>query len=1454
MNKKDAIFKNDDICIIGMAGEFPKAGNIAEYWQNLVDGRCCITRNRELDSGSFVSAFGVLDGLYRFDSEFFGISDFDAEKMDVQQRKLIENVYLALENAGYADRKKDSSVTGIICSAHAAHYVWEDYYINRSYEKERGSMIGMYNGSAFASRIAYLLNLTGPSLTVDCACASSGVDIEVASACLRAGECRQCVVAAASVLPSQQGYYKAENALSADGCVRPFDKNGTGFVPGSAAAAVVLKRYADAVEDNDEILAVIKGSYVCNDGSRKVGFAAPSVQGEYEAVSNAMKKAGAAPGDIGYVECHGTATPLGDAIEITALKKVFKGREGKCGIGSVKSNIGHTDTVSGLSGIIKVICSFRSGIIPRSIGCDEENEEIKPKSPVFVVKENIMWDKESVKLALVNSFGVGGINASIVLQEPPERASVSSSSVYDIIPLSAKNEASLKAQMSALKSSCTDTGAAAWTFRYDRPHFNKRTYLVNDNGTLKDGWGGIREAVPARKNKLLFIFPGGGSQFTSMGRELYAGDRLFREKADICMEVMQRTAGIDLRSYITGARETDSFSIAEGLCLIFMFSYAAASELISLGAKPDYLLGESFGEYAAACISGVLTLEDAVRLIAARGELLEKTEPGAMLGISAERGAVERLIAGTGAEISAVNFINRITVSGTAEDVELVRKRAEEENIYVSVLPVSRAGHSSLLNGILGDFEKAANDVSFGKMAVPVISSCEGGFVAEERIASAGFWVKNLSGTSEFYSAVSAVSDIENLVIIEVGTGTQLSSFASKILNANTTKRVIALVSESSVPERLQFNCALGELWACGADIDWDRLYADRAAVPDRSSVPGYCFGGREFRHELRAPEAGSSGGSIAVFGGLGDSNFEKSRYIVTSGCERTVFVEPRSSAYLTSTGADRLFAEKDSLLSAITQKYFASGDITPLNDIPGYKELADKLCAACIMDHFRLCPDFDENGVYTSDKLIAMLGVVPVHHPFIRFFIRFMCDYGYASDDCGLVTFTERAKALSDKRTVLEECHNRLGEYTKYMDFCVRVSDSYDDAFRGKIDSGSVLYPGGSMDTVIELHKSMESTTFNRRCIEALAEIVRKAAEGSDRPLRILEVGGGTGELTDPVLGALEGLEISYCFTDIGNSFVAARNKLDSEQGRSFVSHRVLDISSSPSKQGFAESSFDIIICLDVVQATADIRRTLGNIAYLLADGGMFGMAQTCGGNDVTNMIFGFAPGWWNYENDPERDRITMSEDKWRAAMTASGFRDVMSFPENMSSDCYVFAMRAPEECKPGEHKLCISEYERNYRRLSALSDGVSLTFADISSAEEAEALAGSLECACVISDRRILSSDTVSSSEPGDEGDDEKLTAIVKDILGVERVSFNDRLADIGFDSLSGLILCSRLKESFGVELGLNDLSGCDRISDIMELVSGSDSIEMPAVSTEPESSAPSKNIDDLISDMGL
>lgn len=443
MKRSKLIYNYNDICIIGMSAEFPKSHNITEYWENLVNGIDCTERYGESNGENYVAAYGTIDDPYRFDNDFFGISNFDAEKMDIQQRKLIENIYGALESAGYAGSKNSRYVTGLFCGSGEAKYVWEDVYLNNVYDNEKISMLGMYTGSAVATRIAYLFNFTGPCMAFNAACATGLVGISLAVRSLENHECDHCVVAAASIEPCQDGYYIAENAISSDGRTCAYDKNGTGFVPGSGAAAVVLKRYGDAVRDGDNILGVIKGIAVGNDGNRKIGFAAPSIQGEYEVISRVMKEAKFTPDDVTYIEGHGTATPLGDSVEISALKKVYGDKKnGSLLLGSVKSNIGHTDLVAGLAGLIKVLCSFEKGVIPASINCCDVSEEIGDDTPISILRENYIWESNA-RIAGVSAFGIGGVNAHLLVQEPPTKNETSSEDCV-VIPLSAKSATSLK--------------------------------------------------------------------------------------------------------------------------------------------------------------------------------------------------------------------------------------------------------------------------------------------------------------------------------------------------------------------------------------------------------------------------------------------------------------------------------------------------------------------------------------------------------------------------------------------------------------------------------------------------------------------------------------------------------------------------------------------------------------------------------------------------------------------------------------------------------------------------------------------------------------------------------------------------------------------------------------------------------------------------------------------------
>lgn len=1454
MKRNQLIYNYNDICIIGMSAELPKAHNITEYWENLVEGRDCIERYGESGDENYVAAYGAIDDPYRFDNEFFGISNFDAEKMDIQQRKLIENVYGALESAGYAGSKDSGHVTGFFCGSSDAKYVWEDVYLNHVYDREKVSMLGMYTGSAFATRISYLFNFTGPCMSFNAACATGLVGISLAARSLANYECDHCVVAAASIEPCQNGYYIAENAISSDGRTCAYDRNGVGFVPGSGAAAIVLKRYGDAVRDGDNVLGVIKGIAVGNDGNRKIGFAAPSIKGEYEVISRVMKEAGLTPDDVTYIEGHGTATPLGDSVEISALKKVYGDKKnGKLLLGSVKSNIGHTDLAAGLAGLIKVLCSFEKGIIPASINCTDVSEEIDGNAPISILRENVGWG-DNARIAGVSAFGIGGVNAHLLVQEPPVKNEAHSEECV-VIPLSAKNVTSLKAAADDLrkfiKCGGTDIKAVAASYM-KKPDMMYRTFLAGGSSDEIAGFRSIiSTAAPDGKAKVVFLIPGGGSQFDGMGRELYSKNRVFRKYMDRCLGILNGNEGIDLTYHFSDEGDR-KFTVSEGICLIFCMNYSLARLVMDMGVKPSYLFGSSLGEYAAACLSGAMSLEGALSVVAERSRLIEKTEKGAMLSVPLDREKTSALIEGTGTEISAVNYANRVLVSGRVTDIEKARIRFEENGYPVNSMNVETAGHCCLVDDILDGIENAVRKVSFGKMEIPVLSSFKADFIDDKTISDPLFWRQHTRETVNFYEASQKLMGEENLVFVEIGTGMQLSTFIRKIFIEKRDTRVIPLIPYSDSSEYMQFMQAAGEIWSAGVKPDWSVLgFGD-----ERTYVPTYHFTGKEFAHKIKA-ERSEISGNVLIYDGLKDSSFEKSEYIVSNSTGKVIFAENSREKYTDQKGAELIFDEWENIKKKCCGKYFDNRQVRLLKSFGNYENDANRLAAACIMEYFRKSEQFCINEVYTIDKLMYALGVQQEYKPYIDYFLCFLSDYGYIRMEYGMFTFLSSAEELPGMHEILAECREKYPDCCAYMELCVHIAERYADIFSGKVRANEVLYPEGSFELIESYEKRMPVWSYVDCCTDSVAEIVYNAVKSSGRRVRILEVGGGTGELTEKVIASLEGLDYEYCFSDIGMSFVSARRKYDQSLGRRNIEYRVFDVSRSPEEQGFSESEFDIVICLDVIQATTDISKSLGNIKYLLADGGLFAMSETCTGSEITNMIFGCAPGWWNYYYDPLRNRITMPPERWQSVIESSGLSQARYFPDDRVSDSFVFAARNSEVRDTEENIFRSTEKNLNFRRLKKICEDVQAVFEDITDGKTAEAAALREGCNEIVIPERLRSDAEPESTDYNET--DQRLTemvSIVEDILGVSGVSGTDRLIDIGFDSLSGMILASRIKENFGVQAGIADLFACDTVEDLVKLVSsgGSSETEKEILDISRNDERSELSVGDLFKELGI
>ena len=900
-----AISASPAIAIIGITGRFPGAESVEEFWKNLCDGVESITffdpdelepsdRIVAEQNENYVAARPVLKNPEMFDAEFFGVYPKEAAEMDPQHRIFLECAWEALERAGYAPNRIRESV-GVFAGCSMNTYFMRNLAGQRSFlEDFTGSyQVGNYatmlgNDKDFLpTRISYKLNLRGPSMSVQSACSTALVAVAQACQSLMTQGCDMALAGAVSVtFPMRRGYLAQEGGLaSMDGHCRPFDSEASGTVFGPGAGVLLLKRLDDAVADGDQVLAVIRGFALNNDGSMKVGYTAPSVEGQAQVIARAQKMAGVPADSITYLEAHGTGTPLGDPIEVAALTRAFRTTTSAahfCSLGTAKANVGHLDVAAGATGLIKTVLQLENRTIPGLLHYKQPNPELHLEgSPFFVDRTLRKWDGNGYPLrAGVSAFGVGGTNAHIIVEEPPVLPNGREPArEVQLIVWSAKTPTALGNISSALsqhfvKHPDTNLADAAYTLQTGRAaHKLRRAAVISstaDAAKLSEFSGNdlVQNDKHFEKPHLVFCFPGQGVQMLNMGKRLYETEAVFRQHFDACDAILEPLLGASLRSIVFPAEATDEAAATLNQTLyaqpaIFAFEYALAQLWLSWGVAPAAMVGHSIGEYVAACISGVLTLEGALALLAVRCKLMQALPRGSMLAIRTGHETVVALIQSTNAEvdIAAINSSKLCVVSGTAEAIDSFIARLDTEKIAHRRLVTSHAFHSRMLDPMLAEFANHAARVSFGKPAIPYVSSLTGNWITAEQVAQPEYWAQHLRQTVRFADAVRTVAAGPETILLEVGPGeTLLQIMRPTVLDAardagspkHSAPQLFASLSgvKDGISDDKALLTALGRLWAAGVEPDWHKFHGPKSpgsAQRRRVLLPTYPFDRKRF-------------------------------------------------------------------------------------------------------------------------------------------------------------------------------------------------------------------------------------------------------------------------------------------------------------------------------------------------------------------------------------------------------------------------------------------------------------------------------------------------------------------------------------------------------------------------------------------------------------------------------
>jgi len=890
------------IAVVGMAGRFPGANSVSAFWDNLVhDEESITTLSAEalgaagiaddvLANPAYVRRAPLLDGVDEFDADFFGFTPQAARTTDPQHRLFLQCAWQALEDAGCDPAEFDGSI-GVYGSSSASGYLMYNLLSHRNLNTVIGQganidliSLSFQNDKDFlATRVSHQFDLRGPSIAVQTACSSSLVAVHLACQSLLNGECDIALAGGVSIrIPHNVGYwYEQGSIVSAAGHCRPFDVRADGTVFGSGLAVVVLKPLQAAIDDGDHIHAVIRGSAVNNDGAMKIGYAAPNPAAQADVIAEAYAVADVDSSTISYIETHGTGTPLGDPIEIEALRRAFGASDVKrpapCVLGSVKSNIGHLEVASGIAGLIKTILCLKHRAIPATLHFTSPNPELHlERGPFTVATEYGPWAADGIRRAGVSSFGVGGTNAHVVVEEAPSAPASQSRSGPQVLLLSARTAEGLRELRSELGTELTgseppELSDVAFTLDGRRAEKCRAAVVVHDHEQAArvlhadehdNAFEGDSVDASESGDRVVFLFPGQGAQHPGMARGLYQSEPVYAEHFDRCAEGFHDELGIDVRAEVLEERGTNLARTDHAQPALFAVEYALATLAQSYGVRPAALAGHSIGEYVAATLAGVFDLPTAITAVSARARLMHGAPSGVMVAVALSPDELTQHLS-PGLDIAAVNDPGNCVVSGPADAMTELEDRLARHQVLARRMRTSHAFHSSSMDSILDEFEQILGGVKLRAPQTPLLSNTTGTWMTDEEATDPARWANQIRATVRFSDQLDTVLADPQRVLVEVGPGGSLTASAARQPRWSDQHRAVRLMRHQlqNRDDRDVFLLALGQLWAAGIDPDWTRLRG--ADTPRRVTLPGYPFARQKHWVDPKSTQGGD--GSIAA-------------------------------------------------------------------------------------------------------------------------------------------------------------------------------------------------------------------------------------------------------------------------------------------------------------------------------------------------------------------------------------------------------------------------------------------------------------------------------------------------------------------------------------------------------------------------------------------------------------